>query len=133
MARGYNDMAMGRLLVVDDEPRFLDFVRNVAVKLGFDVECAKDGHEFKILYDAIVPDVVVLDIVMPDIDGIELAQWLAERGQQLHLVIVTGFAPNYATLAKKLGEARGLLSVTTLTKPVRMADLQDAIRRTEAA
>ena len=124
-------MASGRLLVVDDEPRFRDFVKHVAVKLGFDVECAKDGREFKTLFDAIKPDVVVLDIVMPGIDGIELAQWLAERGEQLHLVIVTGFAPNYATLAKKLGEAKGLLSVTTLLKPVKMAELQDAIRRAE--
>ena len=124
-------MAMGRLLVVDDEPRFRDFVKNVAVKLGFDVECARDGREFKILCDANHPDVVVLDIVMPGIDGVELVQWLAERGKHLHLVIVTGFAPNYATLAKKLGEAKGLLSVTTLTKPVRMAALQDAIRNIE--
>ena len=77
------------------------------------------------------PDVVVLDIVMPGIDGVELVQWLAERGKQVHVVIVTGFTPNYATLAKKLGEAKGLLSVTTLTKPVRMAALQDAIRNIE--
>ena len=120
-------MAMGRLLVVDDEPRFRDFVKNVAVKLGFDVECARDGHEFMTLCEANAPDVVVLDIVMPGIDGVELVQWLAKRGQQLHLIIVTGFVPNYAILAKKLGEAKGLLSVKTLTKPVRLADLQEAI------
>ena len=118
---------MGRLCVVDDEPRFRDFVKNVAVKLDFDVECARDGHEFMVLCEASAPDVVVVDIVMPGIDGIELVQWLAERGQQLHLIIVTGFAPNYATLAKKLGEAKGLLSIKTLIKPVRMADLQEAI------
>ena len=115
------------MLVVDDELRFRDFVKNVAIKLGFEVELAGDGHEFKTLYDVINPDVVVLDIVMPGIDGVELVQWLAGRGKQAHLVIVTGFAPNYATLAKKLGEAKGLLSVITLTKPVRMADLKDAI------
>ena len=120
-------MTMGRLLVVDDEPRFRDFVENVAVKLGFDVECARDGHEFQTMCETNSPDVVVLDIVMPGIDGVELVQWLAERGEELHLVIVTGFAPNYAALAKKLGEAKGLLSVTTLTKPVRIADLKAAI------
>ncbi len=122
---------MGHLLVVDDEPRFCDFVKNVAVKLDFDVDCARDGHEFMTLCEAHDPDVVVLDIVMSGIDGVELVQWLAERGKQLHVVIVTGFTPNYATLAKKLGEAKGLLSVTTLTKPVRMAALQDAIRNNE--
>ena len=62
-------MTMGRLLVVDDEPRFRDFVKNVAVKLDFDVECAKDGLEFMALCVAKPPDVVVLDIVMPGIDG----------------------------------------------------------------
>jgi|AP95_1055475.scaffolds.fasta_scaffold84846_2 DNA-binding response OmpR family regulator len=124
----WTHIATGSLLVVDDEPRFRDFVKNVAVKLGFDVECASDGQEFKILCDANHPDVVVLDIVMPGIDGVELVQWLAERGKQVHVVIVTGFAPNYAVLAKKLGQAKGLLSVTTLTKPVKMAALRDAIR-----
>lgn len=118
---------MGRLLVVDDEPRFCDFVKHVALKLDFDVESARDGNEFMTLCEANPPDVVVLDIVMPGIDGVELVQWLAERGEELHLVIVTGFAPNYAALAKKLGEAKGLLSVTTLTKPVRIADLKAAI------
>ena len=120
-------MAAERLLVVDDEPRFRDFVKNVAVKSGFEVECARDKHEFKTLCESTEPDVVVLDIVMPDIDGVELVQWIAERGIQLHLVIVTGFAPDYATLAKKLGEAKGLRSVTTLNKPVRMAVFQEAL------
>ena len=120
-------MATGRLLVVDDEPYFRDFVKQVAIKLGFEVELATDGHEFKILYDAIDPDVVVLDLVMPGIDGVELVQWLAESGKQVHLVIITGFASDYAILAKKLGEAKGLLSVTTLTKPVSLPDLEDAI------
>ncbi len=120
-------MTMGRLCVVDDDSRFCDFVKNVAVKLDFDVECATNGYQFKTLCEANTPDVVVVDIFMPGIDGLELVQWLAERGQQLHLVIVTGFAPNYAILAKKLGEAKGLISVKTLSKPVRLADLQQAI------
>ncbi len=126
-------MTTAKLLVVDDEPQFRDFVEKVAVKLGFEVKCAKDGHEFKTLCDATDPEVVVLDIVLPGIDGIELVQWLAGRDKQLHLVIVTGFYPNYADLAKKLGEAKGLLSVTALTKPVRMAVLEDAIRHAGAA
>lgn len=124
-------MSAERLLVVDDEPRFREYVKTVAVKSGFEVDCAKDGHEFMALCEATDPDVVVLDIVMPGIDGVELVQWLAERGIQLHLVIITGFAHNYADLAKKLGEAKGLLSVITLTKPVKMADLKRAICRSD--
>ncbi len=62
-------MGARRLLVVDDEPRFRDFVGRVAVKLGFDVEHAADGRAFKSLYQAFGPDVAVMDVVMPGIDG----------------------------------------------------------------
>ena len=120
-------MEGSRLLVVDDEPRFRDYVVTVAGKLGFEVESAGDGHEFKLLCEVFEPDVAVIDVVMPGVDGVELVQWLAERGSDLHLIIVTGFAPNYATLAKKLGEAKGLRSVVTLTKPVRIAALRGAL------
>ena len=107
-----------RLLVVDDEPRFRDFVVRVATKLGYEVESAADGKEFMLLCEVFKPDVAVVDVVMPGIDGVELVQWLAEKKAEVHLVIVTGFSPDYATLAKKLAEAKGLCSVTTLTKPV---------------
>ena len=126
-------MGARRLLVVDDEPGFRDFVGRVAVKLGFDVERAADGRAFKSLYEVFEPDVAVIDVVMAGIDGIELVQWLAERGATLHLVVVTGFAPDYAEFAKKLGEAKGLSSVSLLTKPVRMAALQEALIRTGGA
>ena len=126
-------MNAGRLLVVDDEPRFRDFVGRVAVKLGFDVERAADGHAFKSLYEGFDPDVVVMDVVMPGIDGNELVQWLAERAATLHLIIVTGYTPNYAKFAKELGEAKGLASVSVLTKPVRMAVLQEALTPTGGA
>ena len=116
-----------RLLVVDDEPRFRDFVARVAKKLGYEVESAANGAEFMALCDVFTPHIAVIDVVMPGTDGVELVQWLAEKGADLHLVIVTGFAPDYATLAKKLGEAKGLRSVTTLNKPVRMAVLQEAL------
>ena len=120
-----------RLFVVDDEPRFRDFVVRVAKKLGFQVETATDGQEFMALCEVFTPHFAVIDVVMPGIDGVELVQWLAEKEIDLHLIIVTGFAPDYAALAKKLGEAKGLRSVTTLNKPVRMAALQDALTLAE--
>ena len=122
-------MAAKRLLVVDDEPEFGEFVRKVGVKLGYEVEVTTNGRAFMRLYEAFDPTVALLDVVMPDVDGLELVQWLADRGADAHLVVVTGYAPNYATLAKKLAEAKGLRSVTTLTKPVKVADLRAALAR----
>ncbi len=120
-------MTGGRLLVVDDEPGFGEFVRKVGVKLGYEVAVTTNGRDFKRLYDAFGPTVVLLDVVMPEIDGVELVQWLADRNADAHLIVVTGYAPNYAVLTKKLAEARGLRSVATLTKPVKVADLRAAL------
>ena len=72
-------MAGQRLLVVDDEPAFGEFARKVAAGLGFAVEVTTDGYAFKQRYDDFDPTVVMVDLFMPDIEGMELVQWLAER------------------------------------------------------
>ena len=69
----------------------------------------------------------VVDVVMPGIDGIKLVNWLAERATDLRLIMVTGFSPHYVKLAKKLGMAKGLQSVTTLHKPMRLSALRNAL------
>ncbi len=116
-----------RLLVVDDEPEFGEFVRKVAAGSGFEVEVTSDAAAFKKVYDAFDPTVIVLDIVMPEVDGMELVQWLAGRKSSVHLVVVTGYNPKYSELARKIGEAKGLRSVTNLAKPVALAELRAAL------
>ena len=120
-------MSGKRLLVVDDEPEFGEFVRKVAAGSGFEVEVTSSAAAFKKVYDAFDPTVVVLDIVMPEVDGMELVQWLAERKSTVHLVVVTGYNPMYSDLARRLGEAKGLRSVTNLAKPVSLAELRAAL------
>ena len=116
-----------RLLVVDDEPEFGEFVRKVATGAGYRVEVTSDAAAFMKAYESFDPTVVVLDIVMPEVDGMELVQWLAARRSSVHLIVVTGYNPKYSELARKLGEARGLQSVTNLAKPVGLAELRAAL------
>ncbi len=120
-------MTARRLLVVDDEPGFREFVGKVAVELGFEVEVTSDAAAFKRAHDAFDPTVVVVDIVMPQVDGTELVRWLAERRSTAHVVVVTGYDPQYAEFATKLGDAMGLRSSSSLTKPVALADLRAAL------
>ncbi len=70
---------------------------------------------------------VVLVVVMPEVDGVELVQWLAERKSSVHLIVVTGYNPRYSELAGKLGEAKSLRSATNLAKPVALAELRAAL------
>ena len=70
---------------------------------------------------------VLVDLIMPDIEGMELVQWLAERETSAPIILVTGYAPEYVALAKLLAEGRGLDSVVTPTKPIKVATLRRAL------
>ena len=126
-------MSEKRLLVVDDEPRFGEFVRKVAVDAGFEVEVTTNGYDFQARYPVFNPIAVMVDLIMPEIEGIEIVQWVADRESPAHLIAVTGYSPEYATLAKMLGEAKGLPSVATLIKPVKVAQLRGALADTSKA
>lgn len=116
-----------RLLVIDDEPAFGSFVKEVAEGLGYDVRVTAKADEFADTYETFDPTVIVLDVVMPEVDGIELVQWLAQEKCKAKIVIVTGYNPHYADAAKRLVSAGDLPSVMTLTKPVSLADLRAAL------
>ena len=53
----------------------------------------------------------MLDIAMPDMDGMELIQWMIGKNYEDRVIVITGHSPNYATLAKRLAEASGLFDV----------------------
>ena len=120
-------MTAKRLLIVDDEPRFAAFVERVAQRMGFDVEVTQHGRDFMSSYLRCTPEVVVIDMVMPDIDGNELVLWLVEQASVANIIIITGYHPDYAVNARLLAEFKGLRSVQTLSKPVNVSRLREAL------
>jgi DNA-binding response OmpR family regulator len=117
-----------RLLVVDDDADFARFVCEVGERYDFAVAAAGNGAIGRRRFREFRPDIVLLDLVMPHVDGIEFIDWLGTEGAHVRLIVVTGFNPNYGRLAEKLAAARGLSSVAVLTKPVRIATLLKALR-----
>jgi DNA-binding response OmpR family regulator len=113
-----------RLLIVDDEPAFGEFVRQVALTLGYQVKVTTDSQAFQECYPEFQPTTIMLDMVMPDMDGNELLLWLLQQGYSANLVITTGYNPDYASDAKTLAEFNGLRTVTTLVKPFSLARLR---------
>jgi CheY-like chemotaxis protein len=126
-------VAAGRLLICDDEERFGRFVQRVAMDLDFEVQVTSSADKFIAVYDDFEPTVIILDMIMPDMDGNELILWLAQRRSPADLIICTGYNPDYATNAKILAEFKGLKSVTTLRKPVSVALLRQALQATPQA
>ena len=98
-------MQRKRLLIVDDEPRFAAFVERVAEPLGYEVEVTNHGRDFQAAYRRKLPDIVVIDMVMPDIDGNELVLWLVEQHCAADVIIITGYHPG---LRRERAVARGI-------------------------
>lgn len=115
-----------RILVVDDEPEFGTYVGDVARGLGYQVEITTNADAFMQVYDKFDPSIIVLDVVMPEIDGIELLKWLSERECTAKIIIVTGYNPNYASMATTLGGRQGL-NTLNVTKPISVQDLRELI------
>ena len=116
-----------RLLICDDEPAFGRFVKNVAEDLDYAVRVTTEGHAFIEAYDSFQPTTIVLDMIMPGMDGNELVLWLAKRKCTARVIIITGYTPDYAAHAKILGEFKGLGPVKTLHKPVEVSTLRAAL------
>jgi len=78
-----------RLLVVEDEPNIRELLATSLRFAGFEVETAGDGTTALALAEESEPDLVVLDVMLPDVDGFEVTRRLRDRGRQQPIVFVT--------------------------------------------
>ena len=78
-----------RVLVVDDEPYITDLVATALRYEGFDVAIAGRGRDALALVESFRPDLVVLDIMLPDLDGFDVQRRLSDRGGRLPVLFLT--------------------------------------------
>jgi two-component system response regulator MprA len=83
------DDARPQILVVDDERAVRDALARALELGGFDVALAADGEEGLGLVEEFAPDVVVLDLMMPRLDGLQACRLLRERGDRTPVLILT--------------------------------------------
>ncbi len=112
------------LLVIDDEPAFRRYVNSAAKLLDYDVEMSGSGRDVMKTAAPLPWDAIVLDIVMPDVDGIEVIKWLTGQGYNGRLLVVSGYAPNYARMAAELANASGSMQVNYHSKPISIEEIQ---------
>ena len=125
-------MTSRRLLVCDDEPDIRTFIRDVAEGMGYAVEEVADARDCAARAAATLPDVIVLDIVMPEVDGIEIIQRLADVRFAGRVLLISGFNPSYARAASVLARSKGIVDIRMLTKPLPLAELRAALAGTSS-
>ena len=115
-----------KILLVDDEPDIRQLVQEILEDEGYSVQVAKDGESARLLYAQQKPDLVLLDIWMPDTDGITLLkQWSEEGALKCPVVIMSGHGSvETAVEATRLGAFDFIekpLSLTQLLRTVESA------------
>ena len=119
-------MKQRRILVVDDSVDAAESLARMLGLMGHDVRTAHDGPGALEAAGTFGPDVVLLDIGLPKLDGFQVAQWLRGRLGFTDIVVValTGFAADkYRALAEEVGFDHFLV------KPVDPEELRALLRR----
>jgi DNA-binding response OmpR family regulator len=115
-----------KILVVDDEPDIVKIIKDRLITEEFEVETAYDGQEAMEKYYKTSPDLIVLDIIMPKIDGYELCQMIKANPDKKSIPIVMLTAKTELK-NKENGFSRG--ADAYLTKPVDMEELIKVIKQ----
>jgi two-component system response regulator VicR len=114
-----------KVLVVDDEPDTLELVKLVLESAGFEAILVKSGMEAMAKIDAENLDLVLLDIMMPDMDGWDVFRKIKEKNKNIPIAILTAKAQN---IDKLLG-LHVLKADDYITKPFGKNELIGKVRK----
>lgn len=122
-----------RLLAVDDNSDSAELIARVAAKLGYDARSLTEASKLERVLDEWMPNVLTLDLCMPEEDGISLLSLLMKSGFSGHLLIVSGQDDWFRKTASRLASARGLNVADDLCKPVDLRALRELLARLASA
>jgi EAL domain-containing protein (putative c-di-GMP-specific phosphodiesterase class I) len=116
-----------RLLILDDDDDMRGYFRDIAEAIDFDVREADEPAAFVACYDTFAPNVILLDLTLPGMDGIEVLRELARRGCKARIVLVSGQDGKVLAAAQRFGRMQGLAMAAVLQKPIAPAALETAL------
>jgi len=119
-------MSKPTVLLIDDEKPYAEIIKSVLESLDIEVLIACNSMEALNFLQQIIPDLILLDVMMPDVDGLTLLRWLREHSEQDDI-------PIHVVSAKAMKEDReAALSAGAdgfLAKPFDINDLRDLVGR----
>ena len=116
-----------KLLIVDDDFRCAHFFSHAAKECGYSPTICPDPDNFRREYKSSLPEAVLLDLSLPEMDGVELLRFLAEHRCTAKVILTSGVGERVLEAAMRLGQALGLRMGKSLPKPFVIQDLADAL------
>lgn len=108
---------MQKILIVDDDTTLLDYLREELSELGFDVHTHDNGADAIVATAEQSYDIILLDMLMPGLDGIQVVRVLRKIAPKVPIIGLTGYVGR-GYLSQALG-----LGVSIMTKPVEVSSL----------
>jgi EAL domain-containing protein (putative c-di-GMP-specific phosphodiesterase class I)/FixJ family two-component response regulator len=111
-------MANRRILILDDDAAVGQTIQWIAESLGFEAEFVIRPDEFFQRLDQMSPDIITIDLVMPELDGVEIMRLLAERKTLAKIVISSGMGSRVLEAAQRSASEHGLSIAGVISKPI---------------
>jgi len=118
---------MTKLLVIDDEADLGELIAELADDRGFEVRTVSDSADVGGVLAEFTPDAIMLDLVMPGTDGVELLRAFVDKIKGAKIVLMSGTDSRVLNSTRRLGEAHGLNIVKTLEKPLEISLIRQAL------
>ncbi|MFM9890680.1 MAG: response regulator transcription factor [Rickettsiales bacterium] len=115
-----------QLLVIEDEADIAELICHAAGEMGMDTRHACNFDALTEILAAFTPDIILLDIMMPEKDGFEVLRFLHEQRHPARILVISGDA-HYRPMAFRMGEGLAVEVVGVLAKPFRLSELRLAL------
>ena len=112
-----------KLLVIDDQTGITKVVELIARQLGLNVRTLNSSLQATEVFMAFKPDVLMLDMIMPEKDGIDVLNEILLTGIPVKVVLTSGFSDAYLRLAEGVARFHENPNVSVLRKPFRREEL----------
>lgn len=113
------------VLVVDNEPDMLETLSDILSSIGYNPTVVSDARKAIELVEEVHFDVVLLDIGMPEMNGVEAYYRIKEKKADIRVVMMTGYGAEHPLVKQVANQGVGAL----LHKPFNMSELMDSIDR----
>jgi len=120
-------MSTKHILAIDDDQPILQLLRSVGEACGVSVTATSDPEKFLSELKDNPPDLLFLDLVMPQFDGIEVLRTLAADGVEAKIILISGAENDLLERAQALAIAWGLNVIGAVAKPLDALNIRDRV------